>query len=412
MKFLHIADVHLDSPLKGLRHRAAVPPDVLQDCTRRAFENAIDLAITEAVDFVLIAGDLYDADWKDFSTALFFIRQMRRLDCPCIMVRGNHDAQSVITRDLEPPPNVRVLSSRHADTWQDDALGVAVHGRSFPNRAVPEDLSLSYPPPRAGLFNIGLLHTSAEDRGAHETYAPCTVQGLVAKGYDYWALGHIHARAILHERPPVVFPGNTQGRHVRETGSKGCTLVTVEERRVVALEHRATDVLRWDLAEVDLDGTQSRAEFAERMRFAIAARQGEAEGRPLIMRVRLVGRTSLHAALVADPAQADADARNAAAAVGGDIHIEQVRVATRPVSETAEDVLATLRGAFVAALEDAGLQAELLGEIQALLGQIPYVQGRTLPELPADASGLRDLAPDAWDIVARILDAQLLDKRA
>lgn len=227
MKFLHAADIHLDSPLAGVHARADLPSAVMHRCTRRAFTAMIDLALAEDVAFVVIAGDLYDGDWKDFSTGLFFAEEMRRLGRPCCLLRGNHDARSLISRNLTLPPNVREFSSRTCETITLADLGVALHGYSFPNRAVPENLSASYPAPTPGMLNIGVLHTSAEDPGEHETYAPCRVADLTLKGYDYWALGHIHDRRVLAERPWVVFPGNLQGRHSKEAGPKGCTLVTV-----------------------------------------------------------------------------------------------------------------------------------------------------------------------------------------
>ena len=98
MKFLHAADIHLDSPLAGLLARDDLPNAVIHHCTRRAFAAMIDLAREEDVAFVVIAGDLYDGDWKDFSTGLFFAEQMRRLGRLCFLLRGNHDARSLITR--------------------------------------------------------------------------------------------------------------------------------------------------------------------------------------------------------------------------------------------------------------------------------------------------------------------------
>ncbi len=293
MKFLHAADIHLDSPLAGLRARADLPDAVIQNCTRRAFTAMIDLALAEDVAFVVIAGDLYDADWKDFSTGLFFAQEMQRLGRPCFVLRGNHDARSLITRSLTLPSNVREFSSRTCETATLADLGVALHGHSFPNRAVPEDLSAGYPPPRAGMVNIGVLHTSAEDPGEHETYAPCSVAGLTIKGYDYWALGHIHARRVLAERPWVVFPGNLQGRHPKETGPKGCTLVTVEDRQVVAVEHRTVDVLRWAALEVDAAGADV-ATLTGRIADAVGATLAAADGRPVLARVTLLGATALH----------------------------------------------------------------------------------------------------------------------
>ncbi len=253
---------------------------------------------------------------------------MRRLSRPCIVIRGNHDAASEISRKLPPPPNVRLLSERTCETVLLEEHGVAIHGRSFPHRAVPEDLSAEYKPPVTGLLNIGLLHTSADDPGEHATYAPCRVESLAAKGYDYWALGHIHQRRLLHERPFVVFPGNIQGRNPRETGAKGVTLVEVQDGRIAGIEHRDTDVLRWAQVTVDADGTQTLPELAARIGIALGTAHDTADGRPLIARVTLTGATPLHASLLADPEAIDAECRNAATAISGELHIERVRMQT------------------------------------------------------------------------------------
>jgi exonuclease SbcD len=402
MKFLHAADIHLDSALSGLRRSGGIPSHVTQHYTRRALANLVDLAIEHDVAFVIVAGDLYDADWKDFSTGLHVAGEMRRLGRPCFVVRGNHDAASVITRSLQPPPNVRTFSERKSETFLLDEHGVALHGRSFPNRAVPEDLSATYPMPVTGKFNIGVLHTSADDPGEHATYAPCSVPALVAKEYDYWALGHIHQRRVLHERPHIVFPGNIQGRHPNETGAKGVTLVEVRDRRVVGLEHHATDVLRWAQVTVDLDGAETLAEIAARARAALSGARDGAEGRPLIVRVSYTGATPCHPALLADPDALDAECRNAAAAVSGDLYIERVRLGTRmPAAGSAagQDVAAQLEGPFLAGLDDADTVARLLEEFRGLAGLLPGRAAR----VPESLAELRALAPDAWQIVAKAL---------
>jgi DNA repair exonuclease SbcCD nuclease subunit len=406
VKFLHAADIHLDSALAGARPSGAVPPHVTRDCTRRAFANLIDLAIARDVAFVIIAGDLYDGDWRDFSTGLYFAGEMRRLGRPCLLVRGNHDAASVISRSLEPPPNVRVFSERRAETFVLEEFGVALHGRSFPNRAVPEDLSAGYPPARAGYCNIGVLHTSADDPGEHATYAPCSVAALALKGYDYWALGHIHQRRELHQRPYVVFPGNIQGRHPNEAGAKGVTLVDVQDRRIAGLEHHDTDVLRWARVAVDATGAASVGELAARVRAALAPAHAASEGRPLIVRITLQGPTDRHASMLADPDALDAECRNAAASVSGDLHVERVRLETRmPAARAAAelDAVAQLAAPFMAGLDDPEVQRALLEDFKALAGQIPRIPGRQPPQLPQTAEDLRLLAPEAWLMVAQAL---------
>lgn len=401
MKFLHAADIHLDSPLAGLRDRADLPPDLIRHSTRRAFAAMIDLAIAEDVAFVVIAGDLYDGDWKDFSTGLFFAEQMRRLVRPCFLLRGNHDARSVITRNLTAPDNVFEFSSRTCTSFERPDLGVALHGHSFPQRAVPEDLSANYPAPIPGLLNIGVLHTSADDPGDHEVYAPCNVAALTLRGYDYWALGHIHMRRVLSERPWIVFPGNLQGRHAKETGPKGCSLVTVEDNAIVAVEHRSVDVLRWATVEVDATGTDI-ALLTGRIATAVRSALDTADGRPLLARVILSGATDLHGTLLGDTDQLAAECRNAAIETGGQLWVETVRVGTRPAARDTTEALAPLRSAFAAGLDDPETIADLLREFTSLRQKLPSAAREGL-DLPEDEAALRALAEDAWQIAADAL---------
>jgi DNA repair exonuclease SbcCD nuclease subunit len=401
MKFLHAADIHLDSPLAGLSARADLPLELVRDVTRRAFAGMVDLAIAEDVAFVVIAGDLYDGDWKDFSTGLFFNEQMKRLGRPCFLLRGNHDAKSVITRSLKPAGNVREFSSRTCETIELPELGIALHGHSFPNRAVPEDLSACYKDPVRGALNIGVLHTSAEDAGEHETYAPCQVGALQLKGYGYWALGHIHARRVLCERPWVVFPGNLQGRHPKETGPKGCSIVHVQDREVVAVEHRAVDVLRWAALEVDAEAGDILT-VQDRLSAAAQAAVSGAEDRPVLARVTLRGATPLYGALLGDADQLAAECRNAALAAGGTLWVESVKLRTRPARAAEEGALRPLREAFSAALEEPARVAGLLQEFDALRRKLPS-QAQEVLDLPADEAALRALAEDAWTEVARAL---------
>ena len=404
MKFLHAADIHLDSPLAGLHARQDLPAALLRDSTRRAFAAMIDLAIAEDVAFVIIAGDLYDGDWKDFSTGLFFAGQMQRLGRPCFLLRGNHDARSVITKDLRLPSNVREFSTRTCQTHDLPELGIALHGHSFPNRAVPEDISLGYCEPLRGRLNIGVLHTSAQDSGEHETYAPCDPGQLRLKGYEYWALGHIHARRVLHERPWIVFPGNIQGRHVRETGAKGCSLVTVEDGRVVAVEHRDLDTLRWALLEVDAEGADI-ASLTGRIADAVQDALAQADDLPLLARLVLRGETPLHAALATDAERLAAECRSAAIAAGGRLWVEAVRIRTSPPRRAAEGLLEPLHAAFAAGLSDPARVTALLADMAALRAKVPPPVREAL-DVPADAEGLASLAEEAWQVALSAIAAE------
>ena len=284
IKFIHTADIHLDSPLKGLEAHEDAPVEEIRGATRRAFDNLIDLTIEEEVDFVLIAGDLYDGDWKDYNTGLFFAARMGRLSKAGIkvfIVSGNHDAASQITKAMPLPDNVTLFSPRKPQSVKLDDLGVIIHGQSYSFRAVTENLASQYPQNDSNYFNIGLLHTSLTGREGHEDYAPCTLDELKSKGYDYWALGHVHKREIVSEDPWIVFPGNIQGRHIKETGAKGATLVTVEDGRITAVEERELDVLRWATCRVDLSECETSDSVYDAVRQDFEQELDQADGKTL-----------------------------------------------------------------------------------------------------------------------------------
>ena len=254
-RFLHAADIHLDSPMRRLEQYPGAPVEAFRGATRRALEKLVDLAILERVDFVLIAGDLYDVGWECYKTPLFFCEQMAKLGesgIPVYLIRGNHDALNESPLRFKLPPNVHMMGHEQADSFPVDGLGVVVHGQSFGTRRVPDNLALGYPAKWPGHFNLGMLHTSLEGRPGHDSYSPCKLDDLRVKGYDYWALGHVHTRESLHPVQPIHFAGNTQGRHIGEPGPKGCLLVTVDGRGgPPSVAFKALDVLRWATCRVD-----------------------------------------------------------------------------------------------------------------------------------------------------------------
>ncbi len=224
VRLIHAADLHLGSPLAGLSARDPALGSLFDDASRRAFRTLVDLALEEKVDAVVVAGDVFDRDWKDFSVGQVFIREIARLTRGGIrlaLIRGNHDAESVISRHLPLPEGVAWLGSDHPATLDWSDLGVAVHGMSFKDRVVAEALVHRYPDPLPGRFNLGLLHTSLSGSTAHDPYAPCSVADLAARGYDYWGLGHIHTRAVVNmEGPVVVFPATSRaGASARPDGA-------------------------------------------------------------------------------------------------------------------------------------------------------------------------------------------------
>lgn len=334
MKIVHAADLHIDSPMRGLALGDDAPKAAVRRATRLAFERLVDHCLADEVALLLLAGDVFDGGWKDHNTGLFFADQVRRLGAvPVVMVRGNHDAEANMNLSLVMPANLTVLSARAPETVVFDDLRVAVHGRSYPRRDVDENLAATYPPPQPGLLNIGLLHTNATGSSDHAAYAPCTVTQLVDHGYDYWALGHVHERAVLHEEPWVVYPGNLQGRSVRETGPRGVEVIEVEDGCITGLTFLPLDGVRWEVASVDLAGA---ADWADVQRAALAAAEplrAAAGDRTLVLRLKLVGTTPLHGVLQLDRERLRAELESATHQLE-DVWIEKVHLATEaPASD-------------------------------------------------------------------------------
>jgi DNA repair protein SbcD/Mre11 len=379
VRFLHAADVHLDSPLRGLERYEGAPVEEIRGATRRAFENLVALAIEEAVDFVLLAGDIYDGDWRDYNTGLFFTAQIGRLyevGIPVFLVAGNHDAASQITKALRPPPNLHVFATRAPETRFIHDLGVAIHGQGFPTRSVTDDLSRAYPTGDPALFNIGLLHTSLDGRAGHEPYAPCGLDSLKSRGYQYWALGHVHQRELVAQDPYILFPGNVQGRHIRETGPKGCTLVRVADGQVVELEERALDVVRWANCAVDVSDVRTLDPIEAMVEQALATAADAAEGRLLAVRLRLVGDCPIDSRLHAEHERLLNECRALVSSRGlGDIWIEKLVVETRSSVQRSELSREDAFGGLLRSIRDLELDGArltvLTEEVETLALKLP-----------------------------------------
>lgn len=380
MKFIHAADVHLDSPLMGLPFYEGAPVAEVRGATRRAFENLVDLAAAERVDFVLLAGDLYDGDWKDYNTGLFLSRQMARLRDEGIrvfVIAGNHDAASQITRHLRMPENVKIFSVRSPETIVIKGSDIAIHGQGYASRAVTDDLAAGYPDALPHHFNIGLLHTSLDGREGHETYAPTSVAGLLAKGYDYWALGHVHAQEIVKEDPWVVFSGNTQGRHIRETGPKGCMLVEVRDGRVARVKRHELDVMRWAVAVVDAGGAGSGDDAIEAASRHLKRILQENRGLPLAVRVEVVGVTKAHRELLSNPERWKNELRAVATDISdGGMWLEKIRFSTREENAgapgQASAALLELMKSVDELSKDADLVQAAIEELSDLREKLPH----------------------------------------
>lgn len=413
MKFIHAADIHLDSALRGLERYEGAPVEEIRGATRRAFENLVQLAIDQEAAFVLLAGDLYDGDWRDYNTGLYFVGQMQRLhdaSIPVFIVSGNHDAASRITKSLRLPGSVTLFSTRKPETVILEDLGVAIHGQGFANRAVMEDLSAGYPQGDPQLFNIGLLHTSLDGKPGHEPYAPCCVDGLRSRGYDYWALGHVHKREVISKDPWIVFPGNIQGRHIRESGPKGCTLVSVDNGIVASVEHINLDVMRWVRCEVDVTSGESMDDLYEDVRLQLQKIADKVDGRPAAVRIVLLGKTPLHSQLHAGMEDMKQEFRSLCNGSGGaGMWLEKVSLKSEPAphgdevasnDEALGGLLDTIRKLEVG---DAA-KASLLDEIASLGGKLP-VELRSGEDSydPANPEQLEEILEDVKELLVNRL---------
>ena len=257
-----------------------------------------------------------------------------------------------------------------------EELGIAVHGQGFDTREVTSDLSSRYPEPKRGMFNIGLLHTALEGRAGHAPYAPCRLSALVDRGYDYFALGHVHTREVLSEKPWIVFPGNLQGRHARETGPKGASLVTVEGEQVRTVEHRSLDEVRWHQAEADVSDERSLDGVLERVRESLGVAVSASEGRLSAIRVRIVGASAAHEQLIARSARVTEEVRALTLDLAGEAWLEKVELATRSVIGRAqlrerEDAIGELLRGLTGIANDEAALTELSAELLELKRKLP-----------------------------------------
>jgi len=328
--FIHAADLHIDSPLAGLSLKDKTVAARFAHAGRRALEALVEETIATQAAFMLIAGDVFDGDWKDITTGLFFLRTMSKLHragIPVFIVKGNHDAASLMSRDLPYPETIHVFPSDKATTLSLDDHRVALHGRSFPNR-LTSDFVQSYPARREGWLNIGVLHTSLDGSRGHEGYAPCSIDELKLFGYDYWALGHVHSAEIVSRDPWVVYPGNLQGRSVREIGAKGAMRVTVDNGRVIDVKPLELDHARWAHLLVDVNGAETEADIVARAINELEDVHSRSGGRPLAVRITLTGPTDLHNQLVTRRELIQDDIRAAGFRIAEDCWIEQLKIKT------------------------------------------------------------------------------------
>lgn len=395
MRLVHAADIHLDSPLRGLsRLGDDALAHQLREATRRALENLTDLTVTCGADALLLAGDIYDGNWPDYATGLFFADQLRRLhdeNIPVFLVRGNHDAQSQITRSLRLPPNVTLFDTDNAGTGFVDDLGLAVHGQSYATPDVGLNLARAYPDAVDGLINVGLLHTAVQGVEGHAPYAPCTVDDLTRTGYDYFALGHVHTHRVFGEGHRVAaYSGNLQGRHPRESGPKGALVVDLEPGQVPQIRLEPCDVARWATLSIDVTACRTLDDVLSCVDRELRAARRGAGTRPVVARITIVGASPAAPAL-SDTERLRAELTVVAAAIDA-VALEKIEVrATSPRLPDSVDpeLVAGIRAAVESIAGDTERLARFAQPLEREVGRA--LRGADLLDL-GDHATLADLA--------------------
>ena len=293
-RFVHTADLHLDSPLASLALADPALAERVGTATRQALTRIVDLSLAEEVDALLIAGDLYDGGETSMTTAGFLAAELRRLAAAGVrvfLIRGNHDAAARITRELALPEGVHRFGARDTPVVLEGAAAgrdVAVHGVSFAQSRAPVSLLPRFAGPVPDALNIGLLHTSLSGATGHDDYAPVGVAELASTGFDYWALGHVHARRVHRTRPAIVMPGMPQGRDIGEAGVKSVTLAALAPDGTASLSEHVVGPVQFARAGVDIAGCADLGDLVARAGAAMEAARSAA-GAETILRVTLTG---------------------------------------------------------------------------------------------------------------------------
>lgn len=404
-RFVHAADIHLDSPLRSLALRNPELAELIGNASRQVFVRIVDLCLDERVDALLLAGDLYDGDQTSMKTARFLTEQLRRLHAANIrvfIIRGNHDALSKITKELVLPDSVTVFGQR-ADAVElsrdRGAQPIWVHGISFAKPQVPESLLGKYRPPVVGAINIGLMHTSLDGAAGHDVYAPCSTAHLAGSGFRYWALGHIHKRSATEGACAIVMPGIPQGRDVGESGPKSVTLVSVLADGSLSLDERVVSMAQFERVAVDASGLADWRQLVARIESALGEASDRSASDHLVARLSVYGATPLAWTIRRDADLLHTEAESRAGAIGT-VWIEKLEANCRRPAlvdpADSSDPVEVLRRT---------MSDEIVGS-EAFRAQAQIIVDSLLDQLPAECR--RVLAPDETGLA--LLIGQLSDE--
>ncbi|MGR3434563.1 MAG: metallophosphoesterase family protein [Shimia sp.] len=390
MRILHAADLHLDSPLRSIVLR---DPDLgarLHLASRAVLSRIVDTAIDRRVDALVLAGDVFDGAEPDLAARAHLTAELARLaraGIPTVLIRGNHDALLDLDRHGPVGADVHLLDR---DRPTVTLRGADFHGLGFDAPHSHESALPRYPAPTPGRPNVGLMHTSLDGAPGHDPYAPCRLGDLLAHGYGYWALGHLHGRAVHRgEAAVAVMPGIPQGRHAREPGVGSVTLATLGDADRIEVEEIPVARLAFAPLAVDLAGAH---DGAARVDAVVEALEGARRGtRDVALRITLGGDGA--AAWADDPAGHLAPILDAYP----DLHLEAVRLDLPPVAtdNPLSDDLALLMREEAA---KPALRAAAREEIVRLRAALPPdIRGILDAALPADDAADDPLADAALD---------------
>lgn len=304
IKFIHCADLHIDSPFKGISDVNSKLKELLYQSTFNSFNNIIDLAIKNQVHCVIISGDIYDGADKSLLAQLKFRNGLQRLSdegIPSYIAYGNHDPLDSWSATLEWPENVFQFGGdevSHHPLVVDGEVIANIYGISFPTKVVTDNLAMKFERVDDNIPAIAVLHTNVGGNTGHKPYAPATKDELISRKMDYWALGHLHKFQILNDcNPAIVYPGNSQARNPRERGSKGCCLITLHKNGGCEIEHISTDVVRYESALLDITDVATLDDVMNRVKKSCEDISNNMDGRNAIIRLILSGRCSVNSEL-------------------------------------------------------------------------------------------------------------------
>ena len=379
-RFVHTADIHLDSPLRSLALRDPDLAELIGNASRQVLINIVDLCLNEQVDALLLAGDLYDGDQTSMKTARFLATQVRKLheaDIRVFIIRGNHDALSKITRELVYPETVKIFGGRVEAVTIDrpsNEIPVVIHGLSFAEPYAPESLVHKYKLPVEGAVNIAMMHTSLDGAPGHDPYAPCSLTDLQAAGFQYWALGHIHKRSVTEGVCTVVMPGTPQGRDINEAGMKSVSLVTLSDDGSIRIEERTTSIAQFERISVDTTGIDDWQDIVSTLGRELERARNRASAEHLIVRLSVTGKTSLAWRIRRDSDLLKTEADEHATVIGS-CWVEKLEVDCRTAdtaSETGGDPVAELRHLIMSDVAQSESYSQEANRIaQELIRQLP-----------------------------------------